>query len=114
MIIVVAQLRFADQADRDRAVELSAPVQKATRDEEAGCHAYCFAADPCEPTAIQVYELWQDGPSLAAHFKHPNYEAMVELLMGVGLVESVNRAYLTERDEPVYGEEGERKEAFFV
>ena len=114
MIIVVAKLRFASQADRDRAVELSAPVQKATRDEEAGCRAYCFAADPCEPTDIQVYELWDDSPSLAAHFNHPNYQAMVELLGGVGLVESVNRAYLTERDEPVYHDNGEKKEAFFT
>ena len=31
----------------------------------------------------------------------------------VGFVESTNRAYLVERDEPVYGENGEKKTAFF-
>ncbi len=113
MIIVVAKISFHSQQDRDLAVERSAPIQQATRDQEPGCLDYCFAADPCAPTVIQVYELWQDSASLAAHFDHPNYQAMVELLSGLGFVDSINRAYLTERDEPVYGENGEKKTAFF-
>ena len=113
MIIVVAKISFNSQAERDRAVELSAPVQRATREEEPGCRDYCFAPDPCEPTVIQVYELWDDSDSLAAHFDHPNYHAMVKLLSETGFVESVSRAYLAERDEPVYGEGGEKKTAFF-
>jgi quinol monooxygenase YgiN len=55
MIIVVAKIRFANQDDRDRAVELSTPVQQATRDQEAGCHDYCFAPDPCDGNIILVY-----------------------------------------------------------
>jgi len=113
MIIVVAKILFSTQADRDSAVALSAPIQLATREQEAGCHAYCFAADPCDPLAIQVYELWQDSDSLAAHFDHSNYHAMVELLTGAGFADSINRAYLTEVDEPVYGPNGEKKTAFF-
>lgn len=114
MIIVVAKIRFNSSEERDRAVALSEPIQRATREQEAGCHDYCFAADPCAPTVIQVYELWEDSDSLAAHFEHPNYQAMVELLSGAGFVESINRAYLTERDEPVYGDNGEKKTAFFT
>ena len=114
MIIVVAALEFDNQEDRDRAVELTREVQLATRVEEAGCHDYCFAPDPSVPTRIQVYELWEDGDSLAAHFKHPNYDKMVELLGSAGIRESINQAYLVERGEPVYGPNGERKEAFFV
>jgi len=114
MIIVVAKITFPTELARDKAVELSAPVQLATREQEPGCHAYCFAADPCEPCSIQVYELWEDSDSLAAHFKHPNYQAMVELLSNSGFVDSINRAYLTERDEPVYGPDMEMKEAFFT
>ena len=79
MIIVTAKLTFASQADRDRVVELSIPIQQATRDQEAGCHAYCFAADPCDPAVIQVYELWEDSESLVPHFTHKNYHAMLEL-----------------------------------
>ena len=114
MIIVVAKIRFENQADRDRAVELSTPVQQATRDQEAGCHDYCFSADPCDGNIIQVYELWQDSDSLAAHFDHSNYFDMVEVFREAKFVESVNRCHLTERDEPVYGPEGAKKTAFFT
>jgi quinol monooxygenase YgiN len=113
MIIVVAKITFPTEADRDSAVALSAPVQLATREQEPGCHAYCFAADPCQANAIQVYELWEDSDSLAAHFDHPNYQDMVELLGKVGFLDSVSRAYLTEREESVYGPDNEKKSAFF-
>lgn len=113
MIIVVARITFPTELDRNRAVELSAPVQMATREQEPGCHAYCFAADPCDPVAIQVYELWDDSDSLVAHFSHPNYLAMVDLLSKSGFVESISRAYLSERDEPVYDPDMGIKSAFF-
>jgi quinol monooxygenase YgiN len=113
MIIVAATLTFETPADRDRAVTLSIPLQQATRDDEPGCFAYCFAPDPCVATDIQVYELWQDSPSLAAHFEHPNYQAMANLMRAERLVTSANRAYLAERDEPVYDEDGGRRTAFF-
>jgi quinol monooxygenase YgiN len=113
MIIVVAAIKFSSQQERDRAVALSANVQLATREQEAGCHAYCFAADPCEPTRIQVYELWEDSDSLTAHFTHPNYLQMVDLLSQANIKQSVNQAYLAERSEPVYGPNGEKKTSFF-
>ena len=114
MIIVVAGLVFEDHEARDRAVEVTKDVQLATREEEAGCHQYCFAADPSIPNRIQVYELWEDSDTLAAHFKHPNYAKMVEVLGQAGVKESINQAYLVEKSEPVYGPNGERKEAFFA
>ena len=113
MIIVVARLLFETTEQRDAAASRSAPIQQATRDQEPGCHAYCFAPDPCDALAIQVYELWEDSDSLAAHFNHPNYQAMVELLGEIGILESINRAHLTERNEPVYGPNGEKRDAFF-
>ena len=114
MIIVVAALEFDTQANRDTAVVATKDVQLATRVEEDGCHDYCFAPDPSVPTRIQVYELWENSESLAAHFKHPNYDKMVEILgQSPGFKESINKAYLTEKSEPVYGPNGERKEAFF-
>jgi quinol monooxygenase YgiN len=114
MIIVVAALEFGSEADRDRAVELTRDVQLATREEEAGCRDYCFAPDPAVPTRVQVYELWDDSDSLAAHFDHPNYLKMVELLQSANVKASINQAYLVERGEPVYGPNGEKKKAFFV
>lgn len=114
MIIVSAKIVFDSEADRDRAVELSTPIQRATRDQEPGCHAYCFSADPCDPVAIQVHELWEDSESLVAHFDHPNYVAMLDAFSSIGLVGSTNRAYLTERNEPVYGPNFEKRTEFFV
>ncbi|MFP6807537.1 MAG: antibiotic biosynthesis monooxygenase [Pseudomonadales bacterium] len=114
MIIVVAALEFENQDDRDQAVDVTRVVQMATREEELGCHDYCFAPDPAVPTRIQVYELWEDSDSLAAHFKHPNYSKMVELLGSANIKESINRAYQVERGEPVYGANGEPKEVFFA
>lgn len=114
MIIVVAALEFENQSDRDHAVEITRECQLATRVEEAGCHDYCFAADPSVPTRIQVYELWTDSDSLAAHFEHPNYLKMVELLTDAKIKESINQAYLVERGEPVYGPNGEKKKSFFA
>ncbi len=114
MIIVVAALEFASQSDRDEAVSLVADVQRLTREEERGCHDYCFAPDPAVPTRMQVYELWEDSDSLAAHFEHPYYEQMASLLRGVGFISSTNRAYLIERGEPVYTKDGGKKTAFFL
>lgn len=114
MIIVAATLDYADQDARDAAVAASAPVQWATRVEEAGCHAYCFAADPCVPTRIQVYELWEDEASLAAHFVHPNYDQMRTLLGRFGITAAWNRMYEVGRNEPVYGEGGTIRSRFFV
>ncbi len=113
MIIVVAKILFASKQDRDNAVVLSTPIQQATRDQEPGCHAYCFVPDPCDEIAIQVYELWEDSDSLVAHFDHENYQSMLETLSKTGFVESINRAYLTERNEPVYGDNFEKKSTFF-
>ena len=103
MIIVSAEIDYADRAARDHAVELTRDIQQATRDEEPGCLAYCFGADPCVDTRIQVYELWADAESLAKHFEHPNYFTMRETLGAAGLTAAVSRKYEVSRDAPVYG-----------
>ena len=107
MIIITATLSFETEADRDRAVASTASVQQATRDDEAGCLAYCFAADPVVPTHVQVYELWDDADRLAAHFDHPNYARMVEVLRNSGgFVASENRLYAADDRGPVYDDNG--------
>ena len=49
-----------------------------------------------------------------AHFEHHTYHQMVELLGSANIKESINRAYLADRSEPVYGPNGEKKKAYFV
>jgi quinol monooxygenase YgiN len=112
-VIVVATLDFENQEKRDEAVRLTTPVQMGTRNEEAGCHAYCFAADPGVPNRIQVYELWEDRQSLRAHFDHPYYAQMVEILRGVGIVGTANQVYAIGEHGPVYGADGKANPEFF-
>ena len=96
-------MSFETEADRDNAVALTASVQKATRDDEPGCRAYCFGADPAEPTRVQVYELWTDPEKLAEHFVHPTYAKMVDVLHNCGgFLKSENRLYAAEDRGPVY------------
>ena len=107
MIIVTARLVFDSEANRDAAVTATVDVQRATRDEEPGCLMYCFGPDPAVPNEIQVYELWTDAESLDAHFSHPNYAAMVQVLRGAaGFRESINRLYVADDRGTVYDETG--------
>ncbi len=104
MIVVEAAIRVADPSGRNDLVARSAPIQQATRDDEPGCVVYCFAADPVEVDLIQVYELWTDEESLHAHFEHPNYHAMRDLLNEAGLVSAVSRKLRTDAESAVYAD----------
>lgn len=104
MIIVAGTIDLADPASRDDAIAGSLRFQEATRRDEPGCLAYCFAVDPLVEGRIQVYELWQDEASLAAHFQHPNYLGMREYLTSLGLRAADNRKYRVDRVAPVYDE----------
>jgi quinol monooxygenase YgiN len=113
-IIIAATIDFATQEQRDEAVRLTTPVQLATRNEEPGCLAYCFAADPAVPNRIQVYELWEDHASLAAHFKHHYYDRMRQILGSMQITGAWNQMYDVARHEPVYGPGGQVRERFFT
>ena len=102
LIAVEAALVVADPSQRDAIVASSAPIQAATRRDEPGCLVYSFAADAVEPDLIQVYELWDDEQSLAAHFLHPNYAAMRDLLHSAGLKSTASRKLRIDATAPVY------------
>ena len=102
MIIIAGTIDLADPSRRTEAVAATAALQQATREQEPGCGAYCFAADPVIEGRIQVYELWADEASLAAHFLHPNYLNMRNLLGEIGLKGADNRKYRCDLSEPVY------------
>ena len=105
MIIIAGTIDFEDEENRDTALEQSRNLQQATRDDEEGCLAYCFAADPCVSTRIQVYELWTTGQSLDDHFAHANYHNMRKALGQNGMVGSDTRKFRIDADDPVYGED---------
>ncbi|MFM7534297.1 MAG: putative quinol monooxygenase [Acidimicrobiales bacterium] len=102
-MIIIAGIIDVPIETRDAVVAESAALQKATRDDEPGCLAYCFAADPVVPGRIQVYELWTDAASLEAHFQHPNYHNMRALLGASGILAADNWKYRIDAKDPVYG-----------
>ena len=101
-MIVVAGVITIPAEKRAACIEASKPLQQATRDDEPGCLAYVFSADPCDDTAIVVHELWQDAPSLAAHFLHANYHGMRAVFGQHGITCAVTRKYRVDADAPVY------------
>ena len=103
LIAVEAAITVADAANRQSLIERSAPIQKATRDDEPGCIVYCFAPDPCQDDLIQVYELWESEEALAAHFLHQNYLDMRTTLGEGGLKGAVSRKHRIDATASVYG-----------
>jgi quinol monooxygenase YgiN len=106
MVIVIATIDLADPSTIDEVLTRSAPIQQATRDDEPGCQQYVFAADPCMPGRIVVHEVWADDESLVAHFDHPNYLAMRDLLHASGIVKGINAKHLVAASSPVYSSPG--------
>ena len=113
MIIIAGTIDFGNKGDRDKAVEIGTPLQAAGRT-EPGCLAYSFAADPCVDTRIQVYELWTDEASLAAHFEHPNYHNMRKALGEAGIIGADNSKYRVDLSEPVYDDTHTPRADFFT
>jgi quinol monooxygenase YgiN len=105
MIIIAGTISIPAEK-RAGCLEASLPLQQATRDDEPGCLAYVFSADPCRDGVMAVYELWADGPSLAAHFLHPNYTNMRALFGQHGITGADVKKYRTDADGPVYNSSG--------
>lgn len=105
MIIIAGDI-FIPAEKRAACLEATAHLQQATRDEEPGCAAYVFSADPCRPDVITVYELWDDAESLAAHFHHPNYTNMRAELGELGITGADVKKYRVDASAPVYNSSG--------
>ncbi|NQY55096.1 MAG: antibiotic biosynthesis monooxygenase [Ilumatobacteraceae bacterium] len=101
-LVVVEAKIVVNESKRDEMVASSTATQQATRDDEAGCLVYCFAADPVHADTIQVYELWESEEALHAHFDHPNYFAMRDLLAVGGLVSAESRKHRVDATASVY------------
>jgi quinol monooxygenase YgiN len=113
-MIIIAGTIDVDPTRRDACVAACAPVQMATRKDEPGCLAYCFASDPSVEGRIQVYELWTDQASLQAHFTHPNYFAMRDLLHTFEIRKADNKKYRVDLSEPVYDADRKPRADFFT
>ena len=105
MIIVAGTITIPAEA-RAGAIEASTALQAATRNDEPGCIAYVFAADPVEPDCISVYERWDTAENLAAHFLHANYRDMRRLLGSHGITGASTMKFHVDAEAPVYNAAG--------
>ncbi|MBM3670938.1 MAG: hypothetical protein FJW86_01945 [Actinobacteria bacterium] len=101
MIVLVGWIDV-DPARRAELLAASESLQRATRDEEPGCLAYVFAADPLHDGRIAVHEAWSDADSLQDHFAHANYLGMLELLGSAGITGMDVAKHDVARSAPVY------------
>lgn len=66
MIIVAGEIR-TQPGTRSAFMEAVASMVAATLT-EPGCRTYAFTPDPDDDDLIRLFELWDDGDALAAHF----------------------------------------------
>jgi quinol monooxygenase YgiN len=105
-MIVIAGWIDVEPGLRDEVVEASVPYQASTRTDEPGCTGYVFAADPVNPGRIHVFEEWASADALEAHFQHPNFKAMGELLRSYPRLGSQTLKYRVDATAPVRNAEG--------
>jgi quinol monooxygenase YgiN len=114
MIIIAGTIDFASAEAREACLKVAVPFQESTRTTEPGCLAYSFAPDSGSPTRVQVFELWEDESSLAAHFEHPNFIAMGQALRDFERVGASTAKYRCDLSEPVRDSEGRPRADFFT
>ncbi len=105
MIVLVGWIDV-DPEKRSAVLASSEPLQRGTREDEPGCLAYTFAADPIHAARIGVHEVWADAPSLQAHFDHANYRGMLELLGSADIRGMDVAKHDVTRSAPVYRPDG--------
>ena len=81
----------------------SLDLQASTVNDEPGCLAYVFGADPLDAGRIRVFEAWTDAESLNAHFQHPNYHATRAMLGRFDRRGGEIAKHDVARSAPVYG-----------
>jgi len=105
MIVLVGWIDI-DPARRAEVLAASEPLQQGTREDEPGCLAYVFAADPLREGRIAVHEAWSAPESLQAHFAHANYRGMLELLGSAGIRAMDVAKHDVKQSAPVYRPDG--------
>jgi quinol monooxygenase YgiN len=99
MIIVAGTFRVPE----DR-IEALMPVARATlaaSRKEAGCIAYSYAFDVEDRGLVRVFEQWESGAHLDAHFKEPHMKPWRAKLAEVGASGRDLKRYEVDSGEPI-------------
>ena len=104
--IVIAGWIDVNPEARDELIAASIPLQRSTREDEAGCVSYVIAADPVFDGRIHIYEHWATAADLDAHFQHPNFQATGELLRSQPRLGGDTSKFHVDRTGPVRDPDG--------
>lgn len=79
---------------------------------QPGCIRYDWSVDLKTPSRINVFEEWESGEALAAHFAGPQFAGMVAHLGNSGMQNVVGRKYRVDAEAPVLGNDGKPTPSF--
>jgi quinol monooxygenase YgiN len=102
-----------DPEVRDELIAASVPLQQSTRNDEPGCLAYVFAADPVVDGRIHIFEQWATPADLDAHFEHPNFAATGELLRSKPRRGGETTKFHVDRTGPVRDPDGQASATYW-
>jgi quinol monooxygenase YgiN len=105
MIAIIGHIDV-DPAVRDRIVESTVDLQRASEQDEPGCIVYTIASDPTNPGRIRIIELWESPEALDAHFHHPNFVATGAALRAEQRIGGSAQKYHIDAVAPVKGPDG--------
>ncbi len=111
MIAIIGHIDV-DPSVRDRLVESTVELQRATRNDEPGCVVYTVAADPAVPGRICITELWESAETLDAHFQHPNFFATGDAMRTEARLGGSAIKYRIDATAPVRGADGNATSSF--
>jgi quinol monooxygenase YgiN len=63
---IIAGTFVVDPQDRDRFLAGRADLMRRSR-QEPGCITYVFAADPLDPSVIELWERWESEEAVEGH-----------------------------------------------
>ena len=112
----MAKIVIAAQIDVDPAGRVSALTAAQQWIDGAlsqpGCIHYDWSADLNAPSRINVFEEWESGEALAAHFAGPQYAGMVAHLGKSGMQNIASCKYRIDAEAPVFGNDGKPTPSF--
>ena len=84
MVVVSGEFEVGTD-DREKAVAAALAMAEETRS-EAGCLSYRFYADIDRPNVFRVFEEWESGEALEAHFETPHMARFRSALSEIEIV----------------------------
>ena len=79
MIVIAGRARL-HELEMEESVRAGS-VMAATSRDEPGCIDYRFGIDIEDPLVVQVFEQWESGEALEAHFATPHFLAFSEVIL---------------------------------